>query len=136
MLSHHEWARSVCCDNFIAYMPASLHIASSFGTAWEDVVLPWCKKVSRAVMKSREFTAILTPSPSYASFLRARLLESQMSLLGMRFLTPQKMRELLMRQVGQRVPLREHLRLLLSIAADECMQLPPNVDAREQRIRE
>src|SRR5882762_6913887 len=35
---------------------------------------------------------------------------------------------MLMGQIGQRLTLREHLRLLLSIASDECMQLPPNAD--------
>lgn len=84
----------------------------------------------------RELTAILTPSPSYASFLRSRLLEKNVSLLAVQFLTPQKIRELLMRQIGHRVPLREHLRLLLAIAADESRQLPANAEQRRARMRE
>lgn len=117
-------------------MPVSLHIASSSAAAWDRIVLPWCETVSRAATTQRELTAILTPSPSSASFLRARLLEKNLSLLGVQFLTPQKIRELLMRQIGHHVPLREHLRLLLSIAADECMQLPANVEERSARMHE
>jgi hypothetical protein len=63
-------------------------------------------------------------------------LEEDVSLLGVRFLTPQKIREHLVRESGHRVPLREHLRLLLSIAADESLQLPPNAEARSARMRE
>src|ERR1041385_268772 len=117
-------------------MPVSLHIASSSAAAWERIIFPWCETVSRAAITRRELTAILTPSPSYASFLRTRLLEKNVSLLGVQFLTPQKVRELLVCQIGRHVPLREHLRLLLSIAADECMQLPANVEERSARMRE
>jgi len=117
-------------------MPVSLHIASSSAAAWERIVFPWCETVSRAATTKRELTAILTPSPSSASFLRSRLLEKDVSLLAVQFLTPQKIRELLMRQIGCHVPLREHLRLLLSIAADECMQLPANVEERSARVHE
>ena len=131
-----EWARNVCCDNLMVHMPASLHIASSSAAAWEQIIFPWCETVSRAATKKREFTAIVTPSPSSASFLRTRLLEKDVSLLAVQFLTSQKLRELLMRQLDHRVPLREHLRLLLAIAADECRQLPANVEQRSARMRE
>src|SRR6266404_3463903 len=121
MGSHGEWARNVCCDNLMVLMPASLHIASRSADAWEQIIFPWCETVSKAAATKREFTAVVTPSPSSASFLRTRLLEKDVSLLGVQFLTPQKLRELLMQQLDHRVPLREHLRLLLAIAADECM---------------
>jgi hypothetical protein len=117
-------------------MRSSLHIASSFDAAWRQIILPWCKTASNVALKSRTCTAVLTPSPTHASFLRARLLEEDISLIGVRFLTPQKIREHLVRQIGQRVPLREHLRLLLSIAADESLRLPPNAEARSARMRE
>ena len=118
------------------HMPVSLHIASSSAAAWERIIFPWCETVSRAAVMKRGFAAILTPSPSYASFLRARLLEKEVSLLAVQFLTPQKIRELLMRQIDHRVPQREHLRLLLSLAADECMQLPANAEERSARTHE
>src|ERR1043166_1639000 len=117
-------------------MPVSLHIARSSAAAWERIIFQWCETVSKAAITRRELTAILTPTPSSASFLRARLLGKGFSLLGVQFLTPQKIRELLMRQIGNHVPLREHLRLLLSIAADECMQLPANVEERSARMHE
>jgi hypothetical protein len=117
-------------------MATSLYIANSLGAAAESVLVPWCKQSSREAVNRRGLAAILTPSPCHASFIRACLLENKVSMLGVRFLTPQRLRELLMRQVGPRLPLREHLRLLLSIAAHECMQLPPNAEARAKRMRE
>src|SRR5262249_47225193 len=60
---------------------------------------------------------IVTPSPSAAAFLRSRLLNHNVSLLGVKFVTPPVLRELLIRDTTT-IPLREHLRLLLAIAAE------------------
>jgi hypothetical protein len=50
--------------------------------------------------------------------LRAKLLERGTALLGVKFLTPPLLRELLLVDRAAAVPLREHLRLLMAIAAE------------------
>ncbi|HWY41460.1 MAG TPA: PD-(D/E)XK nuclease family protein [Chthoniobacterales bacterium] len=96
----------------------SLHIGSSFPAAWESVVLPWFQGAALASLQSSAPVAVVTPFPSSAAFLRAKLLENSVSLLGVRFLTPPRLRELLLADGAATVPLREHLRLLLAAAAE------------------
>ncbi len=96
----------------------SLHIASSFPSAWDDVLLPWFKHVSLASVVSGQPIAVITPFPSSASFLRARLIEQGIPLLGVRFLAPPQLREVLLAGSADALPLREHLRLLLALAAE------------------
>jgi len=95
----------------------SLHIAPSFTSAWDEAVLPWFQAVALDAIKSREPVAVVTPHPSAAAFLRSRLLEHNISLLGVKFLTPPVLREMLVGDTTT-IPLREHLRLLLAIAAE------------------
>ena len=98
----------------------SLYISASFESAWENVLLPWFESVSTRAFQNRQPVAVVTPLGSQSAFLRAKLLDHAVSLLGVRFLSPPSLRELLLRDTGARLPLREHLRLLLSIAAEEC----------------
>src|SRR5439155_5779951 len=58
-------------------------------------------------------------SRSQAYFFRSRLLAEGKSVLAVKFLSPPQLRELLLRGGGQRVPLREHLRLILAVTAEE-----------------
>src|SRR5438270_671538 len=97
---------------------ASLHIGSSFASAWESVLLPWFKAAALASLESNETVAVVTPFPSGAAFLRSKLLEHEIPLLGVRFITPPHLRELLLAQGASALPLREHLRLLLATAAE------------------
>jgi len=97
-----------------------LHIGASFRAAWENVLRPWFESVSATAVANKEPVAVVIPFYSHASFLRALLLERRISLLAVNFLSPAQLRELLLRGVPATVPLREHLRLLLSIAAEEC----------------
>ncbi len=99
-------------------MPASLYLAASFHAAWEDVVLPWFKDVALASLENEDPIAVLTPLPSGAAFLRSKLLEHAVSLLGVRFITPPQLREVLLAEGASTLPLREHLRLILAIAAE------------------
>lgn len=93
----------------------SLHLGSSFANAWTGVLLPWFESVARLPPTSTP-SAVLTPFRSQAYFLRSRLLARDLSMLGLEFLSPAQLREKLLR--GRRgIPLREHLRLLLAIAA-------------------
>src|SRR5438477_6247632 len=96
----------------------SLHVGSSFASAWESVLLPWFKEVKLASLKNNETVAVATPFQSGAAFLRSKLLEHEISLLGVKFITPPRLRELLLAEDTSSLPLREHLRLLLAIAAE------------------
>ena len=96
----------------------SLYVGASFPAAWENVLLPWFERVALASIQNEELVAVVTPFPSTAVFLRSKLLELSIPLLGVRFITPPQLRELLLADRGLALPLREHLRLLLAIAAE------------------
>ena len=97
----------------------SLHLATSFDAAWESVFLPWFEAVALRAVGEPAPVAVVTPFRSHAHLLRSRLLAHDISLLGVRFLVPAQLREILLRNSGLNIPLREHLRLLLAIAAEE-----------------
>lgn len=99
-------------------MSVSLHIGSSFPAAWESVLLPWFRRVALAPLETPDAVAVITPSPSAAVFLRAKLLEHEIALLGLKFITPTQLREIILGNAAGTLPLREHLRLLLAIAAE------------------
>ena len=96
----------------------SLHIGPSFPATWADAGLPWFQAHSLNALKSAEPVAVITPFPSGAAFLRSKLLEHGIPLLGVKFLTPPLLRELLLGHETA-VPLREQLRLLLATAAEK-----------------
>jgi PD-(D/E)XK nuclease superfamily len=100
----------------------SLRVGSSFPAAWQSTLLPWFERVSLASLSVAEPVTVVTPSPSSAAFLRAKALEHSISLLGIKFLTPPRLRELLLADRARTLPLREHLRLLLAIAAETVAQ--------------
>lgn len=97
----------------------SLHLAASFDAEWESVLLPWFETVAPRAVEEPTSVAVITPFRSHAHLLRSRLLAHDISLLGVRFLVPAQLREILLRDSGLNIPLREHLRLLLAIAAEE-----------------
>jgi len=111
-----------------------LHIGPSFRAAWENVLLPWFESVSATAVANKEPVAVVTPFYSQASFLRALLLERRISLLAVKFFSPAQLRELLLRGVPATIPLREHLRLLLSIAAEECSEHASPADNKQNAI--
>jgi PD-(D/E)XK nuclease superfamily protein len=97
----------------------SSYIGSSFPAVWENVLLPWFKGVARAALEIQEPVVVVIASRAQADFLRKQLLARGVALLGVKFLTPPQLRELLLRRSTLKLPLREHLRLLLAITADE-----------------
>lgn len=113
-----------------------LQIGASFEDAWENALLPWFESIASESAFKAAPVAIVIPFRSQAYFLRSKLLARGISLLGVKFLSPAQLRELLLRGSGLSAPLREHLRLLLSIAANEGMQLPADRQARDQRTNE
>ncbi|HEV8422826.1 MAG TPA: PD-(D/E)XK nuclease family protein [Chthoniobacterales bacterium] len=93
-----------------------LHLGASFADSWENVLLPWFKGVARSPLTAKP-SAIVTPSRSIAYLVRSKLLAANLSFLGLKFLSPAQLRENLSRD-GKEISLREHLRLLLAIAAE------------------
>jgi hypothetical protein len=98
----------------------SLYLAGSFEAAWQHVLLPWFETVAPRAFEQLAPVAVITPFRSHAHLLRSRLLDHGISLLGVRFLVPRQLRECLLSADTPPVALREHLRLLLSVAADQC----------------
>ena len=101
-------------------MKVSLHTSALASTAQEVVFVPWLKRVADRAAKSSRPTAVLVPQRADAYFLKGRALSAGLGLWGVHFLTPGDLRDRLARHLGltARVPLREHLRLLLATAAE------------------
>ena len=114
----------------------SLHIGASVRTAWETVVLPWFQAAGRISWQRRQPTLVAVPFRSQAYAIKGMLLDSGVSLLGIRFVSPPELREMLAARSKMRLALREHLRLVLSIAAEESMKLPEDPALRAKRMLE
>ncbi len=114
----------------------SLHIGASFRAAWETILLPWFQAAGRVSWRQRQPTLVAAPFRSQAYAIKRLLLDRGVSLLGIRFVSPAELRELLATRSEMRLALREHLRLLLSIVAEECMKLPEDPALREKRMLE
>ena len=112
----------------------SLHIGHSFDDAWSEVIRQWFESVALAAQSTERLVAVVTPFRSNAYAIKQRLLDCGMSLLGIRFISPAELRELLAERTKSCLALREHLRLLLSIAAEECMELPEDPALRGKRM--
>src|SRR5438477_218508 len=97
----------------------SLHIGASPEAAWKNVVRHWLERIGTRILQAKKPAAVVTASRSQAYFFRSRLLAEGKSLLAVKFLSPPQLRALLLRDGGQRVPLREHLRLILTVTAEE-----------------
>jgi hypothetical protein len=114
----------------------SLHLGASFTAAWENVLFPWFQSAAHVSWQQQEPTLVVVPFRSHAYAIKGLLLDRGVSVLGIRFVSPPELRELLSSKSELRLPLREHLRLLLSIAAEECMELPEDPALREKRMLE
>src|SRR5256714_14256121 len=97
----------------------SLHIGASPEAAWQNIVRPWFEKIRQNGLSNSQPVAVVTASRSQAYFFRNRLLADGNSLLGVKFLSTPQLREHLLRGSKLDVPLREHLRLLLAVTAEE-----------------
>jgi hypothetical protein len=114
----------------------TLHIGASFDAAWKNVLLPWFQTAAGVSWRQQKPTLVVVPFRSHAYAIKGLLLDRGVSLLGIRFVSPPELRETLSSKSEMRLPLREHLRLLLSIAAEECMELPEDPALREKRMLE
>src|SRR5712691_9786489 len=99
-------------------MDVSLHIVASPDASWEQAIRPWFHAAARSAVTNQLPACVLVPERSHAQQLRARLAHAGISLLGVRFFVPAQLREFLQTD-APRVPLREHLRLLLTVAAEQ-----------------
>src|SRR4030095_1190377 len=107
----------------------SLFLSLSPEATWEHVVRPWFEKIVTRGLREEQPVVVVTASRSQAYFFRSRLLAEGKSLLGVKFLSPPQPRALLLRARDANVPLREHLRLFLAIAAEEFASENDNNDA-------
>ena len=112
-------------------MKVSLLTAAHPAAALAAVFLPWLKNVAAGAQRERRPVAVLVPFRSHAYFLKAHALAAGVPLLGVHFLTPGALRDRLARHLGStaRVPLREHLHLLLAAAAERCGEAGSGVAA-------
>lgn len=99
-------------------MPVSLHLTCSPDAAWENAVRPWLERVATG-RREKKPPAVVTASRSQAYFFRSRLLSNGKSLLGVKFLSPARLRAILLGRRDLQMPLREHLRLLLAATAEQ-----------------
>src|SRR5437588_3885951 len=97
----------------------SLRIEASPEAAWENVVRPWFETIDEIALSNAQPVAVVTASRSEAYFFRSQLLTENKSLVGVKFLSPPQLRETVLREIRLTLPLREHLRLLLAVTADE-----------------
>ena len=105
----------------------ALSLAESSHDAWENVIAPWCKRVALDCWKRNLPAAIVAPTRGHANALKMRLLARGSSYLGLHFLTPTSLREMLSRDDPTPPGEPEHLRLLLAIAATE---MPDDLTAK------
>ncbi|MFN2621689.1 MAG: PD-(D/E)XK nuclease family protein [Chthoniobacterales bacterium] len=97
----------------------ALRIASSPQEAWSGAIGPWFRQVLPNSWKQELPTIVLVPTRAHAHWLKGRLLAEGQSHLGIQFVTPAGLRELLSGDRVRALAQREHLRLLLAIAAEQ-----------------
>ena len=103
-------------------MNASLRIAQSPPDAWEGAIRDWFQKALAVSWKQTLPSLVVVPTRNHAHALKARLLQDGQSNLGLHFITPGGLRDLLTGASDRTLPLREHLRLLLALAAEETLR--------------
>src|SRR5437660_5965001 len=97
----------------------SLYIGASPEAAWENVVRRWFEGIGETALRNARPAAVVTASRSQAYFFRNQLLGAGKSLVGVKFFSAPQLRETLLREIRLTLPLREHLRLLLAVTAEE-----------------
>lgn len=109
-----------------------LRIASSPRDAWDGVLRDWFREAAPVAWKRALPSLVVVPTQSHASALKARLLQRGESHLGLRFITPARLRERFAAENGQALALREHLRLLLAVSAEEILASQKAEELNEQ----
>ncbi|MEY2528005.1 MAG: hypothetical protein QOJ05_95 [Verrucomicrobiota bacterium] len=99
----------------------ALLLASSAETAWRGAAEGWFAQVSAETWKNERPVLVVVPTRGQIQALKGRLLEAGLSALGLQFVTPPYLRALLAEQDDTALPAREHLRLLLALAAEQLL---------------
>ncbi len=97
----------------------TLLIAASPEAAWQGGLANWFARVAAQAWQAEHPAVVVVPTRGQAQALKARLLEAGLSALGLQFVTPPHLRVLLAGASEILPPPREHLRLLLALAAEE-----------------
>ncbi len=117
-------------------MTVSLHSAAHPAATHAGVFHPWLKRAAAIASRERRPIAVIVPFRSDAYLLKARALAAGFGLFGIHFITPGELRDRLARHLGipARVPLREHLHLLLATAAERQGNAAASVAAAPDRL--
>jgi hypothetical protein len=101
--------------------PHALLLASSAEAAWHGAAAVWLRQASAEAWKNQRPAVVLVPTRGQIQALKVQLVEDGLSALGLEFVTPPYLRALLAAQSGTLPPAREHLRLLLALAAEQLL---------------
>ena len=105
-------------------------------TAYDAVLQPWLRSALTLARVERRPVAVVVPFRSDAYLLKAQALSAGIGLFGIHFVTPGELRDRLARHLGiaARVPIREHLHLLLASAAERRGDAAAGVAAAPDRL--
>src|SRR5688572_7961047 len=81
----------------------------------------WVEQTAAEAWKSERPALVVVPTRGQIQALKGRLLEAGLSALGVQFFTPPYLRALLAERSETLPAPREHLRLLLALAAEELL---------------
>lgn len=94
-------------------------VVPSLHEAWDEVLAPWFAQVLPDAWARSLPPLVVVPTRGQINALKARLVATGQSHLGLQFATPATLRGLLARDDPRPPAKPEHLRLLLAIAASE-----------------
>ena len=107
-----------------SHRPHRLFLASSPDAAWQGAMEDWFRQAADEAWKSERPAVVVVPTRGQIHALKGRLLEAGLSALGLHFVTPPYLRALLADEDENLPAPREHLRLLLALAAEQLLADP------------
>ena len=108
----------------------SLFLANSPEAAWQEAAAGWFDHAAAEAWKSERPTIVVVPTRGQVQAVKARLLATGLSAFGLEFLTPPYLRALLAKESDRTPAAREHLRLLLALAAEQLLATKTLPDAQ------
>jgi hypothetical protein len=105
-----------------------LRITQSPADAWSGAILPWFEEILPQAWQRALPSLVVVPTRSHAQTLKEQLMNERRSYLGVRFVTPPALREILCLGATEALPLREDLRLLIAVAAEQVLQQGADAD--------
>ena len=85
-------------------------------------MLGWFREAAADAWTQALPCVVVVPTRAQANALKAQLLDEGLSHLGVRFVTPRLLRDLLLPRTTETAPSQEDLRLLLALAAEETLE--------------